>query len=300
MKTPSLSLAVCAAAILALSTDAQLPCYDLGPGRACTNYLGEESRCSQTELCMTSLKECSSDAKLLQTCSSAFTSLKYLKFCYPMLGEGKPMQCMETEDIDTLVKRDQCVDKSDGTPCKSAYTEADASTGKTAAVYEEEGACEAGYCTSTFFTTCTDDSVGASCTVKGVLSGTLREFKGTCVTRTPYRARCNITGSGDVLRSATVLIGSAPVPTTAAPSKTPAPTSAKTPSPVFGEDADADNNNSGISSLFTLPPASSSSSSSKTPTPTPSSSSSSSERPLASVAVCTAALLSVSLVLMVA
>lgn len=265
MMTPSLSLAVWAvAAVLALGANAQLTCNDLGPGRVCTNSQGQESRCTQTELCIANLVECPSTATLLQTCSSPSTALNDLKFCFPMLlGEGQPMQCMETVDIDTLVKRGECAGKADGTPCQSAYTEPELTTGLSANVYEEEGVCESGYCVSSFFSACNDTTIGMSCIVLGVLRADLRQFKGTCVGRTPYRPRCNITDSGVVLSSGNILIGAPPVPT-AAPKRFPTPTptpTMRTPfqTPSATPSADGDSDSSAIKLPFPLTPGSASS-----------------------------------------
>lgn len=226
MKTPSLTSLCAVGAALgcirrAAGDDTDVICYDAAPGQPCTNAKGQESRCSHFSVCMDDFKECSSTSKLLEGCSTIYTN-----YCFPMF-DGKPMQCLSVVDIETIVQRDVCTGKSDGTPCKNAYAEPNGRAALTATVYEQEGFCEDGYCLATKFTTCNNDNIGAACSINAVDDGNLVRFDGVCKSEEPYRPWCTTSGKGVVIRPATVIVGSSSAASTpsSSSSKTPAPSS---------------------------------------------------------------------------
>lgn len=230
MKSPALALVLAAAAslvctphVLAATGDYDV-CFDLKPGQPCKNPQGQDSRCSHRSVCIENLKECPAGSTLLQSCSK--TSEVY---CYPLF-DGKPLLCLDDVDIETTVQRDACAGKSDGTPCKNAFTEGNGKAGLTATVYEQDGVCEESYCLSKLFSTCDKSSPGALCLYTGVLGGKRRSFTGKCTKEEPFRAWCKSDSNGIIMGDAKVLVAPAgsststsTTSTTPSPSKTPAP-----------------------------------------------------------------------------
>lgn len=223
MKSSALAAAFIAA-ISALATPfaAADMCESMVRGQECTNAQGQKSRCSRFRQCISNVESCPTSSKLLQACHS-FRTL----YCYPLF-DGEPLKCLDVAQIDTIVQRDVCINKSDGTACKSAYTDLNGKAGLTATVYEEDGVCEEFYCLSMIHTSCNDKPLFSACTYDGVANGNIVRFEGKCMSNAPYRNRCEKSGSGTILRSAKVLVANAPIATTSAPSTT---TPSKTPSP---------------------------------------------------------------------
>lgn len=227
MKSPQLTRLIVVGAFVLLgcrhyttADDTDVICYDVAPGQPCKNAKGQDSRCSHNSVCIDDLKDCPSTSKLLESCSTIYTN-----YCFPMF-DGKPMQCLSVVDIETIVQRDACSGKSDGTPCKNAYAEPNGRAALTATVYEQEGLCEDSACLATTFTSCNSDKIGAACSVNAVSDGDLVRFDGVCTREEPYRPWCKSSGKGAVIRSATVLVGASSSSVAAS-----TPPSSKTPSP---------------------------------------------------------------------